>query len=101
MAATAVEAEFAVVHVIGSMTIGAPASQPGLRGQWPPVAAVALHFEVCTLQGEVRLSVVIELPFQPVHRVVAQGTVSREAIRVRVAFAMALVTFGRRVAEYM
>ncbi len=53
------------------------------------------------LQNEVRLPVVVELPLQPVHRVVAQGTVLREAVRVRVAVAMALDTLTGRLTENM
>ena len=101
MTPAAVEAELAVVYVVGSMTVRAPAPQPGLCGEGAPMTGVALHVEVRALQGEVRLPVVVELPFEPVHRVVAQGAVLREAIGVRIAFAMALGTLHGCVAENM
>lgn len=101
MTTTAVEAELAVVHVIGAMTIGAAAAQPGLSGQGTPVARVAWHVEMRTLQRKVGLPVVVELPLQPVHRVVAQGAVVRVAVLVRIAIAVAFDTLRGRVAENM
>ena len=101
MTSAAVETEFAIVNVIGTMTVGASASQPRLRNQGPPVTAVAWNFKVRALQGKVRLPVVVELPLQPVHGVVAQGAVLREAIRVRIAVAMAFDTLRGCVAEYV
>lgn len=65
------------------------------------MTAVALHFEMRTLQDKIRLPVVVELPLQPIDRVMAQGTVLRETVRVRIAFAMAFGTFRGRVAENM
>ena len=101
MAAAAVEAEFTVMNVVRLMTVGTSASQPRLRGERPPVTGVALNFEMSTLQGKVRPPVVVELPLQPVHRVVAQGAVLREAVRVRIAIAVAFGTLRGRIAEYM
>ena len=101
MTSAAVESEFAIMNIVRLMAVCASASQPRLRNQGPPVTAVAWNLEMSTLQGKVRLPVVVELPLQPVHGVVAQGTILREAIRVRVAVAMALDTLGGRVAENM
>lgn len=101
MTASAVEAEFTVVHVIGAMTIGAAASQPGLSSQRAAVAGFALHVEMRALQRKAGLPVVIELPLQPVHRVVAQGAVVREAVLVRIAVTVAFDTLRGRIAEYM
>jgi len=101
MTATAVEAELAVVYVISAMTIGTATPQPGLSGEGTPVAGVALHVEMRALQHKIGLPVVIELPLQPVHRVVAQGAVVREAVLVWIAVAVALDTFRGRIAENM
>jgi len=101
MTSAAVETEFAVVNVIGTMTVGASASQLRLRNQGPPVTAVAWNFKVRALQGKVRLPVVVELPLQPVHGVVAQGTILRETVRVWVAVPMAFDTLRGRVAKNM
>ena len=101
MTATAVEAELAVVYVIGAMTIGTATPQPGLSGEGTPVAGVALHVEMRALQHKIGLPVVIELPLQPVHRVVAQGAVVREAVLVWIAVAVALDTLRWRIAENM
>lgn len=101
MASTAVEAEFAVVYVIGLMTVGTAAAQPVLRGKGAPVTAVARHLQMRALQGKVRLPIVIELPLQPVHRVVAQGAVLREAVRMGITVAVALDAFHGGVAEYV
>ena len=56
---------------------------------------------MCAAQLEVRLTVVIELPLQPVNGVVAQGAVFRKAVRVRVFLTVAFGTLDRRVAENM
>ena len=101
MASAAVETEFAVVHVVGTMTVGASAPQPRLCNQGPPVTAVAWNSKVRALQNEIRLPVVVELPLQPVHGVVAQGTILREAVCMRVAVAMALDTLTGRLTENM
>ena len=101
MTSAAVETEFAVVNVIGTMTVGASASEPRLRNQGSPVTAVAWNFEVRALQGKVRLPIVVELPLQPVHGVVAQGTIFREAVCVWIAVPMALDTLRGRVAKNM
>lgn len=101
MTATAVEAELAVMHVIGAMTVGATAAQHRLSGEWTPVASVTLHVEMRALQSKGGLPVVVELPLQPVHRVVAQGAVIREAVLVWIAVAVALDTHRGRVTENM
>ena len=101
MTTAAIEAEFAVMNVVRLMTVGTSASQPRLRGEGPPVAGVALNFEMSALQGKVRLPVVVEMPLQPAHGVVAQGAVLREAIRMRIAVAMAFDTLRGCVAEYV
>ena len=101
MAPAAVEAEFPVVDVVGPMAVGTAAAQPGLRSKGSAVTTVAADFEVCALQGEVRLPVMVKLPLQPVDRVVAKGAVLREAILVRVRFAMAFGAVRGRVAEDM
>ena len=101
MTAAAVEAELTIVNIVRAVTVGTAAAQPGLCGQGTSVTAVASNLEMRTLQDEVRLTVVIELPLQPVHGVVAQGTVFREAVRVRVVFTVTLGALRGRVAEYM
>ena len=101
MTPAAVETEFTVVDIIRPMTIGAPASKPGLRRQRPAVTAGAANFEMCALQGKVRLPIVVELPLEPVHGVVAQGTILRETVRVWVAVPMAFDAVRGRVAKNM
>ena len=88
MAPTTVEAEFTVVYVIGAMTIRTATSQPGLGGEWAPVTGVAGHAEMGALQHEVGLPIVVELPLHPVHWVVAQRAVVRQAILVWIAVAV-------------
>lgn len=83
------------------MTVRTAAAQPGLCGQRSSVTGVARHVEMCTAQLEVRLTVVIELPLQPVNGVVAQGTVLRKAVCVRVFLTVAFGTLDRCVAENM
>lgn len=101
MASAAVKPEFAIVHVIGPMTVRTAAAQPGLRCQRSSVTGIAAYLEMCAVQPEGRLTVVIELPLQPVDGVVAQGTVFREAVRVRVFVTVAFSAIHRRVAENM
>lgn len=99
MAPAAVEAEFAIMDVVRLMTVGTSAPQPRLRGERPPMTGVALNVQMSTLQRKVCLPVVVELPLQPVHRVVAQGAVFREATRMRVAVVMAFGTLRRCIAK--
>ncbi len=101
MTPATVEAEFTVVDIVRPVTVGAPAPQPGLRRQGTAVTAGAGDFAMSALQGKVRLPVVVELPLQPVDRVVAQGAVLRQAILVGIGLAMAFHALGRRVAEHM
>ena len=101
MASATVKAEFAVMHVIGPVTVRTAAAQPGLCGQRSSVTSLAAYLEMCAAQLEIRLTVVIELPLQPVDGVVAQGAVIREAVRVRVFLTVAFGTLDRRVAEDM
>ena len=71
MTTAAVEAELAVVNVIGAMTIRTAAAEPRLLGHRAPVAAFAGNVPMRTVENEAGLRVVIELPLRPVDRVVA------------------------------
>ena len=94
MASTAIEAEFTVMPVVRAMTIAAFPTD-ALHGlQRAAVAVAAAHVDMCAFQFEMRLSVVIEQPQVPGHRVVAPGAVRPKLVivwycGVRVAIAAA------------
>jgi len=94
VASTAIEAEFTVMPVVRAMTIAAFPTD-ALHGlQRAAVAVAAAHVDMCAFQFEIRLSVVIEQPQVPGHRVVAPGAVRPKLVivwyfGVRVAIAAA------------
>jgi len=95
MTAAAIETEFAVVDVIGAMTVGATAAESRLPGHRAPMAALTGDVPMCAFENEARLRIVIELPLRPVDRVVAQRAVLDEATCVRIDLAVAIDTaFG-------
>ena len=101
MASAAVEAEFTIVDVVGTMAVGAAASEPHLSRDRAAVAGLARHVAMRARQLEVGLRVMVELPLQPVHRVVAQSAGIREAAGVRIDFGMTFAAFGRCFFEYV
>ncbi len=60
MTAATIGAEFAVVHIVGAMTIGAGIANTLHRNQRAPVTVVAGNIYMGTIQAEARLRVVIE-----------------------------------------
>ena len=99
MAASAVEAEFAVVHVVGTVTIAAALAELRMCAQGLPMAMVAGHRGVRTQQREICLRIVIEAPLLPVDGVVTGGAVVVEATFVGIVVPMAVDAGGRRIAE--
>lgn len=90
MAAAAVESEFAIVDVVGTVAVTATPSESCLDTQRLPMAVVAGDVDVSTVKDEVRLQVMVELPLLPVDRVVARGTVRVESATMRIVLAMTL-----------
>lgn len=101
MTSAAVEAEFTVMDIIGTMAIAAASTQRKLLVQRSTMTALALHTAVSTIEVEAGLRVVVELPFGPFNRVVAPGAVVFEAVIVRVVFTVAGHAVRRCVFEYM
>ena len=65
------------------------------------MATLTIDPAVRTFEHEVRLRVVVEPPFGPVDRVVAECTVIIEAICVRIVVAMTVDAIRWGIAEYM
>ena len=101
MATPAVRAELSVMNIICAMTVAAAAAEARHRGKRLAMAAIAADTGVCAIQRESRLQIVIELPLQPVNRVVARGTVVLEATVVRIVFAVTIHTIFWRILEYV
>jgi len=101
MAAPAIRAELSVVNIIGAMTVAAAAAETRHRGQRLAMTAFAADTGVRAVQWESRLQIVIELPLQPVNRIVARGAVVLEATVVRIVLAVAIHTIFRRILEYV
>ena len=101
MATPAIRAELSIVNIIGAMTVAAAATQARHRSQRLAMAAIAADPVMGTVQRESRLLIVIELPLQPVNRIVARGAVVLEATVVRVVFSVAFHAIVGRILEYV
>jgi hypothetical protein len=101
MATPAIRAELSVVNIIGAMTVAAAAAQARHRGKRLAMAAIAADTGVRAVQRESRLQIVIELPLQPVNRIVARGAVVLEATVVRIVFAVTIHTIFWCILEYV
>ena len=75
MAAAAVRAEFAIVDVVCAMTATAAVPGPLHRCQRTAMTVIAGNVDVCAVNGEAGLRVVIKQPQIPGNRVVAGLTV--------------------------
>ena len=95
MAPATIEAEFAVVDVVSAVAVGAAASEPHLGRDRAAMTGLAGHVTVRAGQFEIGLRVMVELPLQPVDRVVAQSAIIREALCVWIHFRMARPALGR------
>ena len=101
MTSGTVEAEFPVVYVVSPVAVAAAASKFAQCRQRLTMAIVALSRDMGTIQREVRLSVVVELPFNPVHRVMTGGTVFVVTTLMRIFFEMAIHACRRGIAKYV
>ena len=99
MAAAAVEAELAVVYVVGTVTVAAATALALHGGKRLAVAGVAGRVAVRAGEREPGPQVVIELPGQPVDRVVAGGAIVAVTPLVGIVVAVAVDANLRRVAE--
>ena len=68
MAATAIEAEFIVVNIVGPVAIIATTPHLHLYIERLPMAGLAIGVAMGTIQGEGRFRIVIEAPPGPVDR---------------------------------
>jgi hypothetical protein len=75
MATAAVRAELAIVIVIGAMTAAAAVSRSLHRYQRTAMTVIAGNIDVCAVNGEAGLSVVVKQPQVPGNRVVTGLTV--------------------------
>ena len=89
MAPTAIEAEFTVVNIVGTVTIVAAATQLHLDVEWLPMAGFAVDVAMCAVEPEICLRIVIESPTGPVDRRVADGAITRESVSVGIVRLMA------------
>jgi len=101
MATPAIRAELSVMNIICAMTVAAAAAEARHRGKRLAMAAIATDNVVRAVQRELRLQIVIELPLQPVNRVVARGALVLEATVVRIVFAVTIHTLFWRILEYV
>jgi len=101
MATPAIRAELSVVNIIGAMTVAAAAAKTRHRGKRLAMAALAADAGVRAVQWEACLQIVIELPLQPVNRIVARGAVVLEATVVRILLAVAIHTIFGCILEYV
>jgi len=68
MASAAVGTELSVMDVVARVTIAAPSAEPYLQFQGLPVAGIAFHGTVRTVENKCGLRVVVEAPLGPVDR---------------------------------
>jgi hypothetical protein len=84
MAPATIETEFAVVNVVGPMTVVATTAQPHLGFHRLPMTGFALGIAMRAVERETGLLVVIKAPLRPVDRRVAHCAVVGEAVSVGV-----------------
>ena len=99
VAPATVVAELSVMHIISPVTVTAAVAELLLHRERPPVAVFAGHHRMCAIEHKVSLQVVIELPLQPVDRVVAAGAARIKATVMTVVFQMTVDASRRRVVE--
>lgn len=99
MAPSAIEAELAVVYIVGLVTIVTPIAELELCLKRLAMTRFAIHIVVRTVQQERGLPVVIEAPFRPVDWRMANSTVAGESVPVAVVRCMARQTVGWRVTK--
>ena len=98
MAFTAAIAEFPVVYVVTPVTVDTAPGALVKAFEGRAVTGLAMNFAVRIPERETRRTVV-ELPDQPVVRIVTLGTATAEAALVDVIFAMAVNTLCPRFCE--
>ncbi len=89
MAPPTVEAELTVMDIVGAMTVVASVAEPELNFERLAMARIATRIAMRTIQHEICLLVVIEAPFRPVDWRVANSTIGRESVPMRVFRLMA------------
>lgn len=101
MAASTIEAELTVVNIVGTMAVVTAAAQPHLEVERLPMAGLAGGITMSAMKGEVRLTVVIEAPPQPVDRRVAKCATVGKTVTVRVFRRVARYAVHRRIPEFL
>src|SRR6185369_1154934 len=99
VAAFAIAAELAAMHVILAMACGAGSIRDLVRRELHVVAGLAGRTRVRAVQGEIRVPVVVEGPGTPSGGVVATLTRAPQTALVSVVVRVAGVARGRRVLE--
>ena len=89
MAPATVEAELAIVDIVGTMAIIAAATQLHLGGERLPVAGFTVGIAMCAVKREAGLPVMIETPLRPVDRRVAQGAIVGQTVAMGICRRMA------------
>lgn len=92
MATTTVRTEFAVVNIIGQVTVRATIAGLAHRGKRAAMAAFACNASVRAVQLEVGLRIVIEQPQVPGDRVVTRLAVAFKNTFMVVVFEVAVDT---------
>lgn len=89
MAPATVEAELAIVDIVGTMAIIAAAAQVHLGGERLPVAGLTVGIAMRAVEREAGLPVMIETPLRPVDRRVAKSAIVGKTVTVRIFGRMA------------
>jgi len=101
VAASTVRAEFAVVHVIGAMTVDTAITRLFHRCKRATVTVVARDIQVGAIQCEAGLYVVIKQPQVPGDRVVAGIALIVKLAAVGIVFKMAADTLRLGLREHL
>ena len=89
MAPATVEAELAIVDIVGTMAIIAAAAQVHLGSERLPVAGLTVGIAMRAVKREAGLPVMIETPLRPVDRRVAKSAIVGKTVTVRIFGRMA------------
>ena len=101
MATSTIETELSVVNIVGPVAVPTATAHALHCCKRLPVAGVAGRVGVCAFQRKVCPKAVIELPGEPVDRVVAGAAIVREPTSVRVVVTMTFDAKFGRITEHM
>lgn len=101
MTAATIETELSVVYIVRPVAVAAAIPESFHSGQRLPMAALTFRVAMRAVERKIGTQIVIELPGEPVHRVVTVAACVRVATLMRIILAMAVDAVFRCIAEHV